>query len=737
MATIWMDAVDFQRYGGYVLDTQFIREMGQPYLLADGLGTPVTPAETAFSVDNGGIYRVWVRTKNWCPPHDPDGLRVEIDGHAAANIVGMMQVRGWHFDIGGDFPLEKGAHTLRIMDTTGWFGRFAAVVITDDMDFVPSPELSALKRQRARLLGLADERIEEGAFDLAVVGGGPGGFPAAIAAARHGLRVALINDRPLLGGNGADEGGVTFDGAACKGYHETGILYEVKALRHAENLTWSGAIERVVRAEPNLALFENMVVDGAVTEGNWIVRIDATHTRTLRRHTFAADQFVDATGDGWLGYYAGAKYRIGREARWQHQETFAPDTADLNTMSGCVMKKIPEFPRAIIYGARDAGRPVTFSAPDWAYSLPEGDALGREPNPPEKGAWWLENRNDYDDLWEQEYVRDDLIRVTVGFFHWMKNSWKDKEKAANLELAGVGIYNAKRENRRLVGDYILTQNDYGGTTDFPDAVAYCGWNLDVHHVQGIFSGADGLFTSDQVIPLTPLPFRCLYSVNIDNLFMAGRCASTSHVGLGSTRVQSTGATMGQAVGTAAALCKRYGVTPRQLGMTYIKQLQQELLKDGQTILGLRNRDPEDQALSATVEATSHTPGGEPENILNGLHRAWHEEPYAWISQPGFPQAITLSFEQAVPVREIRITFDADLTSQRYDFLPFPPVTGILSDFKVEICGQAGWKTAAAVTGNVQRMVILRLPETMAEKVRITALAAHGDEAARITEVRVY
>lgn len=738
MENIWIDALEFDNFGGFKADTQFLREMGQGYLLADGAGKPVAPAETVFTVKETGMYRVHVRTKNWMVGYEPDPLTVSVDGKASPRRIAEMQIRGWYFDIGGDFYLEAGKHTLTVSDNTGWFGRFAAAVITNDYDFVPSSEIGMMMRQRSEIRGENQDVIYEGYFDHAVVGGGSAGVVAAIAAARHGLKTVLINDRPMLGGNSSDEAGVSLDGAACKGYHETGIIYEIKCVRENEHIGWTEAYERFIERESNITVYNNMLVDDTKTENCSVSTLYARHTLNLKRHSFNVGIVTDATGDGWVGYYSGAKYRIGREARFQNNESLAPEVADLNTMSGCIMKKVSGFPANICcYCAEKKDETVEFHAPEWAFKLPEGDALGREPVSPEKGEWWLENRNDYDDLWEQEFVRDELIRIAVGYFDWLKNSWKERSSAAKLDLLAIGSFNAKRESRRLIGDYILSQNDYTEDKFFPDSVLYTGWNLDVHNIKGIFSGKEGAFTSNKDVPLTPVPFRCLYSKNISNLMMVGRCISTTHMGMGSTRVQLTTATMGQAVGTAAYLCKKYGLTPREIGKKHITELQQILIKEDQTIPGVYNNDSEDIARGARVTADSYEIGGEPQNVVRGPSRPYKNEPYAWISKAGLPQSITLDLGVKKPINQVRITAEMPLDRHYYGFQPAPKPTEAIKDFTVEVYCNGNWKQVAEIKNNIQRLTVIDFDTVNAEKIRINVLKTHGTDKAIISEIRIY
>ncbi|MBE6612313.1 MAG: FAD-dependent oxidoreductase [Ruminococcaceae bacterium] len=739
METLWIDAVEFEDYGGFICETQFVREMGQPYLMADGVGNPTAPASVRFTVREAGMHRFFLRTKNWCVEHKPDGLIVDVDGIRSGHICSQMHVAGWYFEIAADFDLAPGEHTLKIFDTTGWYGRFAAVVITNDYDYTPSRELSRMKKERVAIKG-APGFTDYGHFDLLIAGGGVGSIAAAITAARYGLKTALVHDRPVLGGNGSDEANVTLEGAAHRGYHETGVVYELKNYRHAHNITWSKTFRIFTEAEENLTVFDNTLVSDVVMDGSRITGVRAVNTMTLDESAFSADLFVDGTGDAWLGYYAGAAYRIGREAKFQHNEAFAPDIADGNTMSGCAMRSRNNggFGHGFCgYYAEETDHPVEYIPPAWAAKLPEGDELGRKPSNLGSGSWWLEMPNDYDDIFESEYVRDAQIRMGAGYYNWLKNSWEGREQVKNYRLVAFGTYNAKRESRRLIGDYIISENDFVEGKTFPDAVTFCGWNIDVHHVDGIFSGKGGLFTLNRKCPITPIPLRALYSKNIDNLMMVGRCISVTHIGLGPTRVMLTGGTMGAAVATAAHLCKKYGKLPRGLVSAHIDELQQLLLKDGMFIPGAVNHDPADLALSAAITADSAAEGCEPACVINGRTRKTDGEPYAWVSAAPAPQSITLTFDGEKTVRQVRVTSDIPFAEYTYGYRAMPVLRDLVTEFTVSLLTEDGWREVCHVTDNIHRLAMVDFAPTKASAVKLTVLKTLDSDRVVIPEIRIY
>lgn len=605
MTTIWIDALEFEDYGGFTAETQFVQEMGQGYLFACQVpGIPVADASTRFTVPEAGRYRIWVRTKNWYKTASPGRLKVLADRAYLPRELGGLPTELWCWEAAGDAELSAGEHELTVQDTTGYFGRFAAVIITDDMDFTPEQELRRLWKERAAIRGESAEPKDGGSYDVIVAGGGPAGVPAAIAAARKGMRTLILHSRPGLGGNASDEGTVGFDGAYAvhPNTREGGIAEEIRRTRDHEHLSWEGALKRLCAAEPNLTIAYNQFLMDADTENGRIRSVTTIDCIDSSFTTYRGKMFIDCTGDGWLGYYAGAKYRLGREAKWQYGEEFAPECPDNLTMSGCLMGSV-NGEQILGYYAEDAGHPTVFTAPEWAVKLPKGDDLHRAPGRLHTGEWWVENPTDMDDLWEQEAIRDELLRLNLGYFDWVKNSYSRRDVARNLQITAFGRYNAKRETRRIIGDYVLTQNDCQGAT-FPDAVSYCGWPLDVHHPRGLYSGAEGPYYSNARVPVTEIPFRCLYSKNIENLMMAGRCMSVSHLALGTVRVQNTLATLGQAAGTAAARCIREKITPRGIYETQMADFQQELLRDDLYIPSIVNEDPRDLAKSARITATS-------------------------------------------------------------------------------------------------------------------------------------
>ncbi len=362
---------------------------------------------------------------------------------------------------------------------------------------------------------------------------------------------------------------------------------------------FSEAFRMLCEKEENLTVFLNTrVIDVEMASPTRIRRAVGVDTLRGNITTYGGRIFIDGTGDGWVGVFAGAEHRFGREASREFDESLAPEKPDRITMSGCLMKQCCGF-RAV-----NTGKPAPYTPPPWAPRFDDPATFGRRVKNVTGGNWWMEHPGTFDDMRDGERARDELIRITFGYWDYIKNVWPRRGEARNYALAVVPITVGRREGCRLVGDYIFTQNDAQAGRVFPDRISYGGWGLDVHHPQGIYSGKEGPFDCNPSVPIYTIPYRCLYSKNIENLFMAGRCMSVTHIGLGTVRVQSTLATCGQAAGTAAAMCLGRGISPRILGQDHIAELQQQLLKMDQSIPGVRNEDPADLVRHAKATASS-------------------------------------------------------------------------------------------------------------------------------------
>ena len=575
--TLWIDAEDFEDYGGWSMDTQFVPQMGSPYLLATGIGKPVEDAKTVIKVPEKGEYRLWVRTRNWIKDFAPGTFKVKLGENETKKVFGAEASGEWVWEDGGVYKLKKGETELRLQDLTGYYGRCDALVLTKDLDYKPTTELTGYKTERADRTGMSDVAIDQGDFDV-IVGAGVAGINAAISSARTGAKTALIQDRPMIGGNNSLELGVVVSRPAHHGHpnaRESGLNEEIGRERaYHFHGKWSQGAEIVAAKEPNLTIFLNTHVNEVERDGHKIKAVKAFDMVDGKRTRYTAKQFIDCTGDGWLGYFAGAQYRFGREARSEFNESHAPEFADNITMSGCIMTG-----HTLSYNTKKHDKPVKFTGPEWLWDLRKNgefiEARNDFKGSHSYGRWWQEHRGEVDDLWDPEHARDQLLLLNLSYWNWIKNYSSVKGEAANYEMTILPIGNAKRETRRLVGDHILTQDDVLSARKFPDVIASGGWSLDIHHPEGIFS-KEGPFDFNTHAPMNPLPLRILYSKNIENLFFAGRNVSTTHTALGNVRVQATTGVLGQAAGTAAAMCVAKDVTPRGLYQNHIGELRETL-----------------------------------------------------------------------------------------------------------------------------------------------------------------
>ena len=572
---VFLETESFQDKGGWFIDQQSMDVMGSPYLIAHGMGKPVKDATTTVDFPEKGNYYVFVRTRNWTAPWtqaDPAGkFEVHINGKALPSTFGT-QDPAWQWVSGEKIKVKDKKVRIALHDLTGFNGRCDALYFTKDKSDLPPNDMASLDELRAQLLGL-DKAPKESQYDFVIIGGGMAGTCAAISAARLGVKVALIQNRPVLGGNNSSEVRVHLGARInLEPYPALGNLVNEIGPEQGGNAQPKDYYEddkklNAVLNEPNISLFLNHHANAVEMEGDKIARVFAEHLETGEKLAFAAPLFADCTGDGTIGFLAGAEYMSGRESRAKFNEPTAPEKADNLTM-GISVQWFSEKTEA----------PVSF--PDIPWGLPWNDEKAFAIT---RGDWDWETGMGKDMIQETEFIRDYGLLVVYSNWSYLKNRYSDKEKFANERLKWVAYIGGKRESRRLVGDYILTENDLSQQNFLPDGTAPTSWTIDLHYPdeknKAQFDGEAfrSIAKHIKIYPY-PIPFRCLYSKNINNLMMGGRDISVSHVALGTVRLMRTGGMMGEVLGMAASICKDKEATPRELYQQHFAELEKLMLQ---------------------------------------------------------------------------------------------------------------------------------------------------------------
>ncbi len=582
-------------------------------------------------------------------------------------------------------------------------------------------------------------------FEVAVVGGGIAGICAAVAAARQGARTVLIQNRPVLGGNSSSEirahvNGVEHLRGTGLAERETGIIEELflhdRFLNpQASYPLWDHSLYDFVIQEPNLELMLNTHCLEAVMSGTSIEAARCIQMTTEMQVTIRARVFIDCSGDGQLAASAGALFRTGREASSEFDEKYAPEVADGWQMGPSILME-----------TKDMGKPTPYTPPSFAipYDV-EKSHPGRKFNHYWIGPWWIEVGSDFDIIADQDTIRQKLMGYVHGVWDYIKNSGEFPE-AENLALDWVGNLPGPRESRRLIGDFILSEKDLLQHRHFHDAVAFGGWSLDEHCPGGIENlGEPPSYFHEGFSEIYQIPYRCLYSKNISNLMFAGRNVSQTHIALSSTRVQGTTAVMGQAAGTAAGLCIREGVLPREAGKDYMNDIQEQLLRDDAFIPKRPAGAPGDLAGDACRISASSTSSGDVKLLTNGWSRDIDGEIHHWQSN-GLPAQVRLEWEQPVALSSVEIKCDTNL-QQVFGFKKTHPnvrrlttleVPGeLLKSLECEACVDGKWMVVGSLAENRRRLIRFRFDEVEATSIRITLKETYGAENAKLFEVRAY
>ena len=543
-------------------------------------------------------------------------------------------------------------------------------------------------------------RTLEHNVDLCVVGGGFAGVCCVIAAARHGISVVLMQDRPVLGGNASSEIRMWIGGASGKDNRECGILEEIEYENYYLNpqlsfTVWDSVVYGKVKAEKNITLLLNTTcMDATMSSENQIESVKGWQLNSETYHIVHAKYFADCSGDSILVPLTGAACMYGREGKDEYGESIAPDTADKKTMG-----------MSCLFQIRETDHKTTFIKPEWAYTFPKDDpimamrkhysseGLGRH------NWWWIEVGGMADALHDTDACRDELLKIVYGVWDHIKN--QDDHGADNWDMDWIGFLPGKRESRRYIGKYIINENDIRAEgKHFEDAVAYAGWSMDDHFPEGFYySGGCSTIWHPAPSPWL-VPWRSLVARDINNLLFAGRNISVTHVALSSTRVMATTAMLGQSLGTGIAQMVNTNTTPDTIDIPALR----DTLMDDDCYMPFFERKVSPLSLGAKCSAPV---------VCDGVDRG---DEHLWVGHEG--DRITYTFTEPTRVGGVRIIFDSDLNrgcwnmpssyplvQKKYKVSPF-----MMREFELVITHKDGSVTTKVYKENRKRFLKLDIGE---------------------------
>ncbi len=587
-------------------------------------------------------------------------------------------------------------------------------------------------------------------YELVVVGGGISGVFAAISAGRQGVRTALIQNRPVLGGNASSEIRVNINGAdrncQIKNTKESGLLLELSHRTKVVNPQNSfhildTVLWEMVKENPNIDLYLNLHVNQCEKVANKIVSVEGFQYTTGRNYRFTAPYFADTTGDGDVAFYSGADFTIGREAKTTFNEDLAPEVADLHTMGSTIM-----------FTTKDMGKPVPFVRPKWAYEMSEESMGNRQIKETNHGYWWVEiGGDDLSVIEDAEEIRDELMKYAFGVFDYIKNS--GKYQVDNLVLDWICSTPGRRESRRVYGDYMLNQNDLDNSKYFEDTIAYGGWTMDDHSIGGIrrkpVEGERGStwheFKSGKQV--YTIPYRCIYSRNVENLWIGGRAISSSHMAMSSTRIIATCGMVGEAIGHSVAIAKKYATSPAGVG-EYILELQQNMIYDDCYLPGIPTLQTEDLIKKAnnTITASSYEEGSSPQNISSEYARPVGENTHTWQSKEEDKPWVSVTFQEKQDISKIVLRFDPNFNmvvnttlvpkrvAQQPEILP----PELVKSYQIEFWTEGKFLESSKITvkDNILR-VNENLCKVTCDQVKVVILETYGSPCGRLMEMQIF
>lgn len=576
MQEFFLEAEGFERLGGWLIDQQSVREMGSPYLMAHGLGRPVEDAVTHFAVESEADFRLFARTRNWTAPWSKNAagrFSLLVDGEALEEELGTEGAE-WHWQYAGTVHLAPGVHTLALHDLTGFNGRCDAVYITSGEN-PPDDDGEGLAKVRYRLACPSDT-VAEKEYDLIVAGGGIAGTCTALTAMRLGLSALLIHDREVLGGCNSSEVRVCLGGGIhCGPYPNLGNTVKEIAPVMGDPSLFEGAFYEDHRKRFAFMVHEErrgscdlrlgwQVID-EICENGHITAVVAQNVKTSARVTFRGHLFADCTGDALLARLAGCETMYGREAKETFDETLGAPTYEKLVMG-----------QSIRWYSYDTATEQPFPDIDFGLPFTEEDCLYVK-----NGDWEQESGYRRNMAEETEYIRDYGLLAIFSNWSYQKNHAARKAEYANAKLIWASHLGGKRESYRVVGDYILTQRDIEERVEHEDASAAMAWSIDLHFPEFTnedrFGEAFRSFAYHRGINEPyPVPYRCLYARDAENLFLGGRTVSASHVAFSSLRVMRTLGMLGEVIGMAATVCRKHDCLPREVYTAHLSDLKEAM-----------------------------------------------------------------------------------------------------------------------------------------------------------------